>query len=265
MTNEVPMVDVSSDNTPELTVDSAIANLLGDDAGLRFYAAWWLGKFRVREPKAIEALIDALGDERDRTAVGGYPLRRNAARALGKLGDRRAVSSLIDCLQCSDSIVRETATQALGKLGDASCVPELQSILDESASPQLCEAILEALGSLQATETLEKVLTFLTHDVERVQFAAARAAYQLTGEAHYAERLTAGLSCGRRRSVAAALLDLGAIGYIPAAEAIARAPAESSLRLVALKGLLERHYTQIQPSELSETAIALMALMDDLL
>ncbi|HIK41125.1 HEAT repeat domain-containing protein, partial [Thermoleptolyngbya sp. M55_K2018_002] len=72
-----------------LTVEQAIANLSHPDTSLRYYAAWWLGKFRVSDPAAVDALIAALRDESDRTELGGYPLRRNAARALGKLGDRR--------------------------------------------------------------------------------------------------------------------------------------------------------------------------------
>ena len=64
-----------------LTVEQAIINLQGEDLALRVYAAWWLGRFRVDAPEAIDVLIAALEDEDDRTNVGGYPLRRNAARA----------------------------------------------------------------------------------------------------------------------------------------------------------------------------------------
>jgi phycocyanobilin lyase subunit alpha len=69
---------------PALTIEQAIDNLRGDDLGLRVYAAWWLGRFRVVVPEAIELLIQALDDQDDRTEAGGYPLRRNAARALGR-------------------------------------------------------------------------------------------------------------------------------------------------------------------------------------
>lgn len=72
-----------------MTPEQAIANLQSSDLSLRYYAAWWLGKFRINQPEAIEALIKALTDEADRTELGGYPLRRNAARALGKLGSSR--------------------------------------------------------------------------------------------------------------------------------------------------------------------------------
>lgn len=96
-----------------LTVEQAIANLQGEDLGLRVYAAWWLGRFRVDAPLAVDVLIQALDDEADRTEAGGYPLRRNAARALGKLGDTKAVPALIRSLSCTDFYVREAAAEAL--------------------------------------------------------------------------------------------------------------------------------------------------------
>jgi phycocyanobilin lyase alpha subunit len=75
-------VNNAVNNSEPLTVEQAIANLQSEDLGLRFYAAWWLGRFRVSDPAAVDALIRALDDDADRTEAGGYPLRRNAARAL---------------------------------------------------------------------------------------------------------------------------------------------------------------------------------------
>ena len=61
--------------------------------------------------------------------AGGYPLRRNAARALGKLGDRRAVPALMASLSCTDFYVREAAAQSLETLNDRTCVPVLLQLL----------------------------------------------------------------------------------------------------------------------------------------
>jgi phycocyanobilin lyase subunit alpha len=271
-------IDIQSDGS--LTVEQAIANLQGEDLGLRVYAAWWLGRFRVGGPEAIEILIAALEDEDDRTEAGGYPLRRNAARALGKLGDRRAVAPLIQSLSCADFYVREAAAQSLEMLVDSTCIPKLIQLLNDQVPgtlpapepPNLVQpfdAILEALGTLGAIDAVPDILPFLEHAVPRIQFAAARAMYQLTPNPElakqYGDRLIQALGNDELQLRRTVLADLGAIGYLPAAEAIAETLAENSLKLIALKGLLEKQLRLTQPPELSPGAVKVMALMDQLL
>ncbi|MDF5734684.1 MULTISPECIES: HEAT repeat domain-containing protein [unclassified Nostoc] len=263
-------------NGESLTVEQALANLESADLGLRFYAAWWLGRFRIGEPAAVTGLIKALEDEADRTPEGGYPLRRNAARALGKLGDRQAVSPLIRCLDCSDFYVREAAAQSLEMLGEPLCIPALIKLLVvglqgeqlRSNQPDLSQpydAILEALGTLKATEFIPLVKPFLEHPIELVQYAAARAMYQLTQEPVYGERLVKALGGEKLQLRRAVLADLAAIGYLPAADAIAQTLAENSLKLISLKGLLEYQVNHTATSTFSAGAIKVMNLMDSLL
>lgn len=272
----------SNSEAPAMTVERAIANLQQrEDLGIRYYAAWWLGKFRVREPEAIEALLGALVDEADRSPDGGYPLRRNAAKALGKLGDDRAVPALIQSLDCPDYYVRESAAQALEMLGDLQAVPSLLKLLEggvEAAVPvpgkphlvQPYDAIIEALGTLNTSEAIAAVEPFLEHPVERVQYAAARAMYQLTGENRYGERLVRALEGPDLQLRRSALMDVGAIGYLRAAEPVAETLAENSLKLIALKGILERYLTDadrdnVENPALSDRAVEIMTLMDSLL
>ncbi len=268
---------VSADNS--LTLEQAIANLKQQqDLGLRYYAAWWLGKFRVREAEAMKALLAALEDEADRSPDGGYPLRRNAAKALGKIGDKKAVAPLISCLDCSDFYVREAAAQALEMLGDSAAIPPLVKMLDggvEAAiqvpgKPHLVqpyEAVIEALGTLQATEAITLIEPFLEHFVPKVQYAAARAMYQLTQNSLYGERLVTALQGDELQLRRSALMDLGAIGYLPAADTIAETLAENSLKLISLKGLLESELRVDgnKPPKLSDVSIHIMELMDELL
>jgi phycocyanobilin lyase alpha subunit len=262
-------------SAPALTVEQAIANLKHEDVSLRYYAAWWLGRFRVSQSAAVDALITALEDEDYRTPLGDYPLKRNAARALGKLDDKRAVPGLIRCLDCSDYYVREAAAQSLGMLGDPACIPFLIKLLAGGVTaaqqvpgrPHLTqpyEAILEALGSLQATEAVSLIKPFLNHPVKRLEYAALRAMYQLTQDDTYGQRLVQELEGSDLKLRRVALSDLGAIGYLPAAEAIARTAAESSFKLLALKGLLERQLDDIELHP-SAAAIRVMDLMDTLL
>lgn len=271
------MTDAIADGAAaeQLTVEQAIANLSHPDTSLRYYAAWWLGRFRVQDPAAVSALLVALADRDDQTELGGYPLRRNAARALGKIGDPRAVEPLRECLQCDDFYVREAAAQSLGMLGDRRVIPDLQALIAagwEAAAAvpgrphlaQPCEAVIEALGQLRATETIATVEVFLDHTLERVRYAATRAMYQLTRSPQYGERLVAALHGSDLQLRRVALSDLGAVGYLPAAPAIAQAAVESSFKLFALKGLLD--YALAPEAEADpEAARQIMALMDALL
>lgn len=272
--------DSNIQNDSSLTVEQAIANLQGEDLGLRVYAAWWLGRFRVKVPEAIDVLIAALEDEEDRTNAGGYPLRRNAARALGKLSDCRAVPALVRTIECSDFYVREAAAQSLEMLGDRACIPRLVELLNDQVPgtlpapepPQLVQpfdAILEALGTLGAMDAIADILPFLDHPVPRIQYAAARAMYQLTPDpqfaSQYGDRLVQALANDDLQLRRTVLADLGAIGYLPAADAIAQTLAENSLKLISLKGLLEKQLQPTTPLDLTEGAVKVMTLMDDLL
>lgn len=266
----------SVESAPQLTVESAIANLKNPDLSLRYYAAWWLGKFQIQDPAAVSALILALEDAEDRTELGGYPLRRNAARALGKIGDRQAVPGLMVCLGCEDYYVRETAAQSLGMLKDPQAIPPLLELLAggvEAAVPvpgtphlaQPYDAVIEALGDLQAKAATEAIRPFLNHGVPRVQYAAARAMYQLTQEAQFGDRLIAALTGPNVQLRRMALADLGATGYLPAATAIAKAPVENSFKLIALKGLLEHQLDPENGDTLNPAAIGILSQMDELL
>ncbi len=267
-----------------ITPEIAIANLnQKEDLGLRYYAAWWLGKFRVTKAEAVESLINALEDEEDRAPDGGFPLRRNAAKALGKLKDLKAVEPLIKCCGCDDYYVRESAAQALEMLGDSRAIPPLISLLDNAiendeltsyginpvvGKPHLnepYEAIIEALGTLQAKNALNLVKAFIEHPTPKIAYAAARAMYQLTNEDVYGDILVTALEGKDLQLRRSALMDLGAIGYVKSGEAISRAYAENSLKLIAMKGLLEYQVKQDQHSELSPDSIKLMDLMDRLL
>ncbi|WP_017317826.1 HEAT repeat domain-containing protein [Mastigocladopsis repens] len=269
--------EYSAENAPPLTPEQAIANLNSPDTSLRYYAAWWLGKFRVQSPEAVDALIAALEDEADRTELGGYPLRRNAARALGKLGDAKAVPSLIKCLECPDFYVREAAAQSLEMLRDPAAVSVLVQLLDGGVAaavqvpgrPHLTqpyEAVIEALGAIGATEAIALIQPFQKHPTPRVQCAAARAMYQLTQDPIYGERLVKMLDSSDLKLRRVVLGDLGAIGYVAAAEAIANATVENSFKLLALKGILEHQLKEeLDVSPLSDNAIKVMNLMDSLL
>lgn len=279
-------MEPTPDHSQSLTLPQAIANLRQmEDPSLRYYAAWWFGKFRVRDPEAIELLLTALVDETDRGGDGGFPLRRNAAKALGKVGDQTIVPALVSCLDCDDYYVRESAAIALAEIGrqyggadqDNRAVLPLLKLLEGGVAAALrvpgkphltqpYDAVIEALGDLGARDAIGAIEPFLNHGVEKVNYAAARALYQLTQAPHYGEVLVQALNGPDLQMRRSALMDIGAVGYLPGAKAIAQTLAENSLKLIALKGVVE---TQLQhpaaSGHLSPELVTVMDLMDELL
>jgi hypothetical protein len=78
--------------------------------------------------------------------------RRDAARELGDLGDKKAVDPLLEIVQAErfDAIL-EIAIQSLGKLGDNKAVPVLQRIADDpSIETYVRDTAREALRKLGA-------------------------------------------------------------------------------------------------------------------
>jgi len=74
-------------------------------------ALGWLTKTKSDAALAVPALMGALEDE-------AMEVRRDAAEALGRIGDPRAGEALQTALQDQDEWVREVAADALRKLGD---------------------------------------------------------------------------------------------------------------------------------------------------
>ena len=65
-----------------------------EDQSLQYYGAWWLGRMRSRHPDTVPLLCQALRQRQPRDAGAGVEhnaVARNAARALGKLADQRAI------------------------------------------------------------------------------------------------------------------------------------------------------------------------------
>lgn len=110
--------------------DSAIPSLVNalrhEEWLVRLHAVEALGK--TRSPQAVEPLLSVLFNDHD-SAV-----REDAARALGEIGDVRAVEYLATLVH--DPALRTVAIEALGKIGDACAVPVLIELLTEAGLPE---------------------------------------------------------------------------------------------------------------------------------
>lgn len=251
-----------------------------EDPSQRYYAAWWLGRMRCRNPKAITLLKEALG------SVLGQPaspdelmVARNAARALGKLQSPAAMASLLEALEHSDHDLREAAARSLGETGDARALPALlntlnRSSIDSSAAMQTrldqpCEALLEAIGCLakgsQDPTICQALQRFCKHPRPMVQSAACRALVLVSGDSRWAAGMLNLLNDPEPLIRRGAVLDLGASGWRDAAEAIAGCATESNIKLLALRQLLEQPLQGPSPSALGSQERQLLNLMDALL
>ncbi|MCC5637756.1 HEAT repeat domain-containing protein [Nostoc sp. CHAB 5844] len=246
---------------PILSPETAIAALYSDDNQIRYYAAWWLGKHQVQA--GCTALCDALFDERYQIPSGGYPLRRQAARALGQLKNPQAVPALITALECDEDLrLREAAIIALAAIGDKRAVTPLLHLL-QKGQEQPYEALIEALATLQVWSARPQIEPFLQHFSERVQCAAARYMYLLTQQPQYIERIVKNLNHDNMYLRWAAVFDLGAVGHQQAIQAILTAQVPNSLKLLNLKRILEA-LLESNNSE-KETNLLIFRAIDDLL
>ena len=105
---------------------------------VRYEAAAALGRIGPEAKGALPDLIAALKDDKL-----GVP--REAAKALGLLGDRRALPALIEALHHRDRDARIEAIGALGRLGDPKALPHLKAALTDGVY-HIREAALGALA-----------------------------------------------------------------------------------------------------------------------
>lgn len=99
-------------------------NLGGDKISARIQVLLILGK--IGDTRAIDSLIELLNDKE-------FMIRHRAVKALGNLGDARAVDALIKLLNDKELIIRRSAVEALGILGNESRVEHLISSVNSSS------------------------------------------------------------------------------------------------------------------------------------
>jgi HEAT repeat protein len=188
-------------------VESLIKVLDHKDWYVREDAALALG--RLGDTRAVEMLIVLL-EVRRRRGFGS-----DAARLLGKLGDARAVEPLIAALKDKDfPFVQEDAAEALGQLGDARAVEPLLAALN-GKDKDVVKAAALALDRI-GVPVVEPLIAALKDKEKGVVWAAAAA---LTGiGAPAVEPLIAALRELNAPARKAAVEALGQIGDARAVE-----------------------------------------------
>ena len=130
----------------------------------------------LEDEQDVEGLIKALKDK-------DYLIRKEAARALKKVGDERAVDSLIDSLRYkswhSDYVVlnsvRENSAEALGKIGDPRAVPYLIQSMQDDPDEEVRLKAAWALGEIGDPEAVDALIISLEDESWSVRRTAANA------------------------------------------------------------------------------------------
>lgn len=128
---------------------------------------------RIGDPKAIDALVDALDDERSYHA---------AAEALMAFkDDSRVLDAFVRCLRTPDHPARHRAAEKLGELGQAAAVSHLGDVLVTARSEPgqrpitLRMEIVKSLEKLGGEEAVDALLTGLVDPADTVREWAASA------------------------------------------------------------------------------------------
>lgn len=225
----------------------ALTEFLGKGEGgywEREVAAEVLG--RLKDMKAAEALIKALGDNRFhevreaaaealsqlgepaidlllKTLSDSPPLiRAGAANALGKLGNAKATEPLIKALSDPEPWVRQSAAYALGRLRPASGVGPLTGVLSDPDS-EVRRAASWALGEIGEKEAVGSLIRMLEDNDDSVRLTAAQALGKVK-DSTAVDALAKVLSNDEEYKVrVAACLSLGSIGDEKGFEPLIRA------------------------------------------
>lgn len=202
------------------------------------------GRPNVKEMQArrdVKGLIKALRYQRD------DEVRKDAADALGLLGDSLAVEPLIDALKDHSQRVRRAAAEALGKIGDARALSALLSLL-RHRDFDTREGAAIALGNLRDQDAVSHLCALLESDDSWIVRRAAATALGLIGDQRAVEPLLSHLEkrnryyTDTRRGVAndefqAAAHALGKIGDPQAMQTLIDMIGESAMQWAAVDAL----------------------------
>ena len=164
----------------EVALPSLLGALAHGEWMVRLHAVEALGK--TRSPEAVAPLLSVLFNDRDRA------VREDAVRALGQIGDARAVEFLMTAMK--EPELRPLAVEALGQIGDRRAVSVLINVLEGVDRPEVSRAndgcgdhgdeeiltlsaAVRALGAIRDETALPSLMKALRHTGTRADAADA--------------------------------------------------------------------------------------------
>ncbi|MBN1918121.1 MAG: HEAT repeat domain-containing protein [Verrucomicrobia bacterium] len=155
----------TASSSVELLVDLGSVWLGDEDPRRRVEGAELL--MHAASSPAPAVLLGALADQ--------HPdVREAAARALGELGDPRALPGLTEQLDDEYSTVRDAAAATLGMLHDGRAVDALAKRLEHETDRRVTIGLVKALAEIGTIETVGPLIAVLDGPVYAARVAAAR-------------------------------------------------------------------------------------------
>ena len=200
-------------------------------------------------PEAVAPLIKLLDDPDD-------SVRYVAARALGKLKDKRATEALALRLKDDEESVRSAAARALGDIGDPKAIPALSEAIKCDRRFDNCEyngrvSAAGALARMGQEEGLHRLLAMLTPNpvniYEQLQTIQELGTPQIKGTLDPLLSLLGDDSIFVRRSAAEAIGNLHDPRAIPAVTKLLN-DSDLYVRLAAMDALGEIHDPSALPA-----------------
>jgi HEAT repeat protein len=164
----------------EAALSSLLVALTHPEWLVRLHAVEALGK--TRSPEAVDPLLSVLFNDRDKA------VREDAVRAIGQIGDARAVEFLLTAMK--EPGLRPLAIEALGRIGDRCAVPVLITVLEGVDRPEISRptdgcgehwddeipalgAAARALGAIRDEAAIPSLMKALRYTVTRTEAADA--------------------------------------------------------------------------------------------
>jgi HEAT repeat protein len=173
----------------------------------------------IGDPRAVKPLIELAAAKRDEDGLTANSLAIDAVDAIEQIGSE-AVKPLLSLLESANASIRREAARALGRIGDGSVGPALQELLsDEDADVR--ETAIVALKDTAKSEAVDPLVAVLKSDDE-VRWRAAQVLGTI-GDVRAVDPLVAALADSDDGVSSWAAVSLGEIGEAGAVEALVHA------------------------------------------
>lgn len=161
----------------------SILNDKAENYRLRLVAAETLG--RIGDDHVVRPLLDIVKDEREKSVY----LKESAVKALGMLGDIRALESLLDEMEQQKGFwnkflyLKENLFEAIGRVGTGGSEKIRASLLAalRDDAPSIRLAAVDALCELDDVSVIPELLPMVNDTDDDVAHSAIDALYELGG------------------------------------------------------------------------------------